>query len=60
MFRPVTADTDKAATYFYHPTQGTYDTRAELEFQLQIGSKRFPEYPMMSLAERFYSLKTAL
>eukprot|EP00969_Alexandrium_andersonii_P335774 14841085-Alexandrium_andersonii.AAC.1 len=34
-----------------------YDKRAELEFQLQIGSKLFPECPMMSLAEQFYSLK---
>ena len=60
MFRPVTATTDKVATYFYHPMQGTYNKNAELEFQLQIGSKLFPEYPMMSLAEEFYSLKKTL
>eukprot|EP00969_Alexandrium_andersonii_P372643 15482176-Alexandrium_andersonii.AAC.1 len=60
MFIPVTADTDKVATYFYHPTQGTYSKCAELEFQLQTGSKLFPEGLMVSLAEAFYSLKETL
>eukprot|EP00969_Alexandrium_andersonii_P038998 1709822-Alexandrium_andersonii.AAC.1 len=60
MSRPVTADTRKVATYFAHPAPGTYSKGAELGFQLQIGSTPFPGYPMMTLAEQFYSLKKTL
>ena len=38
----------------------TYNKSAEVEFQLQIGSKLFPEYPVQSLAEAFYSLRKTL
>ena len=41
-------------------TTGTYDYSKELQWQLQIGSKMFPEYPCRSLAETFYQLKKAL
>lgn len=41
-------------------TTGTYDYGKELQWQLQIGSKMFPEYPCRSLAETFYQLKKAL
>ena len=34
-----------------------YDYQKELQWQLQIGSKNFPEYPVRSLAETFYQLK---
>ena len=37
-----------------------YDFDKELQWQLQIGSKMFPEYPVKSLAETFYQLKKAL
>jgi hypothetical protein len=37
-----------------------YDYSKELQWQLQIGSKMFPEYPVRSLAETFYQLKKAL
>ena len=44
----------------HRPMQGVnnsaYNRNAEVEFQLQIGPKLFPEYPMHSLAEQFYSL----
>ena len=33
---------------------------AEFEFQLQIGSKLFPEYPIRSHAEAYYQLKKTL
>jgi hypothetical protein len=33
---------------------------AEFEFQLQIGSKLFPEYPIRSHTEAYYQLKKAL
>eukprot|EP00969_Alexandrium_andersonii_P042801 1877308-Alexandrium_andersonii.AAC.1 len=36
--------------------QNCYSKRADLEFQLQIGSKLFLGCPMMSLAEHFCSL----
>ena len=34
---------------YYHPD--------ELQFQMQIGSKMIPEYPIRSLAEAFYHLR---
>ncbi len=37
-----------------------HDPSGEFEFQLQIGSKLFPEYPMRSHNEAFYQLKKAL
>lgn len=37
-----------------------YDYTKELQWQLQIGSKMFPEYPVRSIAETFYQLKKAL
>eukprot|EP00969_Alexandrium_andersonii_P337869 14932563-Alexandrium_andersonii.AAC.1 len=40
--------------------QNTYSKRAELAFQLQIGSKLFPACPIVSLAKQFYSLKNTL
>ena len=37
-----------------------YDHSKELEFQMQIGSKMFPEYPIRSMAEIYYQLRKAL
>jgi len=37
-----------------------YDFSKELQWQLQIGSNIFPEYPCRSLAETFYQLKKSL
>ena len=42
---------------FQHPMQGVYNFNYELEFQVQIGSKMYPEYPCMSLSQAFYELK---
>ena len=39
---------------------GAYDYAKEPQWQLQIGSKMFPEYPARSLAETFYQLKKSL
>ena len=39
---------------------GGYNYAKELQWQLQIGSKMFPEYPCRSMAETFYQLKKAL
>ena len=52
---------------FYHPstrttfsTHGNYNPDNDLEFQLQLGSKLFPEYPCKSLTQAFYYLRKAL
>jgi hypothetical protein len=47
---------DGIGTYF----GGAYNYLHELQWQLQIGSKMFPEYPCSSLSETFYQLKKAL
>ena len=39
---------------FQHPMQGTYNFNNELEFQAQIGSKMYPEYPCRSVSQAFY------
>ena len=38
----------------------THDQNGEFEFQLQIGSKLFPEYPIRSHNEAYYQLKKTL
>ena len=45
---------------FEHPMNGTYDVTREVQYQVQIGSKLFPEYPVRSLAQAFFELKKAL
>jgi len=42
------------------PLTGNYDPNREVEFQFQIGSKLYPEYPMRSTAEVFYQLRKTL
>ena len=58
---------DKEYNRFYHPsirtnfsTHGLYNPDNDLEFQLQLGSKLFPEYPCKSLTQAFYYLRKAL
>ena len=52
---------------FYHPMynlnyqdSGYYNADLDLEFQLQLGSKLYPEYPCRSLTQAFYYLRKAL
>jgi hypothetical protein len=46
---------------FWHPMEGTdYDYNKELQLQIQIGSKLYPEYPIRSLAEAYYQLRKTL
>jgi hypothetical protein len=68
------ADTDDRATFynkfwnnFWSPNAGTGETpylthngEKFSHFQLQIGSKLFPEYPIKTHCEAFYSLRKAL
>ena len=41
-------------------TNGSYGFTKELQWQVQIGSKLFPEYPCRSIAETFYQLRKSL
>ena len=41
-------------------SSGIYDNDLDLEFQLQLGSTLFPEYPCKSLTQAFYYLRKAL
>ena len=47
---------------FYHPMcfANAYVPSQEFEISLQIGGKRFPEYPLRSQAETFAALKKCL
>ena len=57
MFSTATAS-EKEANLFYHSMGATaHDPDAEVEIQMQIGSKKFPEYPIKSAAEAFYHLR---
>ena len=39
---------------------GAYDKTKEIQFELQLGSKKWPEYPLMSQAEGFYQLRKTM
>ena len=39
---------------------GHYEPDLEMETQLQIGSKLYPEYPVRSLQEQFYQLRKCM
>ena len=58
---------DKEFCRFYHPHQahnpldeGIYDKNKDLEFQIQVGSKLYPEYPCNSITQCCYHLRKAL
>ena len=58
---------DKEYCRFFHPHQshnpldeGIYDKDKDLEFQIQLGSKLYPEYPCNSITQCFYHLRKAL
>ena len=59
-------DINKPWNGFYHPMSGqipkqeVYNPNFELEYQVQIGSKQFPEYPIRSLAEAFCQLRKTM
>jgi hypothetical protein len=54
--------TEKDWNNFYHPMRNStvYDSGYELEYQVQIGSKLYPEYPVRSVAEAFSQLRKAV
>ena len=66
---PMTTAIRKEWLDFVHPMENAgnaaginlkYDKGYELEFQMQIGSKLFPEYPIRSLSEAFSQLKKSV
>ena len=58
----VATSADKEWLHFVHPMENSvnYDKRLEIEVQLQIGSKLFPEYPIRSISESFAQLKKSI
>ena len=57
----------KEFTRFYHPmvnndeaVNGFYNPDLDLEFQIQLGSKLYPEHPCNSITQCFYHLRKAL
>ena len=57
--------TKKSFNDFYHcmganGVAGVYNPDREMEFQFQIGSTLYPEYPIRSAAEAFYQLRKTL
>jgi hypothetical protein len=49
---------------FHHPmtwsNQTGYNSAYEMEYQLQVGSKLFPDFPMRTLQEQFYQLRKCM
>ena len=45
---------------FWHKMAGTYNKAHELQFELQLGSKKWPEYPVVLQAEAFYQLRKTM
>ena len=60
IFVSMSISTGHEVNNFWHPMEGNYDHDKELKFECQIGSKKFPEYPIRSSAEAFYQLRKAL
>ena len=61
----MSSDAANEVNNFDHPmsvnaTPGTYDSTKEIEFEMQIGSTKYPEYPIRSTAEAFYQLRKPL
>ncbi len=52
--------TRKEVNQYWHPMGTTYNHDEEIEFQLQINSSLYPEYPIRSLCEAFYQLRKTL
>ena len=50
----------KEVNNFYHPMGGSHDKDKELSFEMQIGAKKYTEYPIQSVAEAFYQLRKSL
>ena len=55
---------DKPSIKFYHPMETNnaikFNPEKELEFQIQLGGKLYPEYPVKSISEAFCILKQTL
>ena len=59
----LTTGVRKEFNFFYNPSYlaaSPYDSSKDVQFQMQIGSKLFPEYPIWSTQESFYQLRKCL
>ena len=54
------ATTLKDFNHFWSPMSGDYDGGKEIEVQIQLGSKMYPEMPIRSTAEAFSQLSKCL
>jgi hypothetical protein len=55
-----TANTKKEVNMFYHRMNGTYNKNNEAEIDIQLGSQRYPVYPIRSASEAFYQLRKTM
>ena len=57
----IIAVNQKEVNHFHHPMQISNDPQFDtMEFQIQIGSRTYPQYPVRSLAEAAYHLRKTL
>lgn len=57
---PADNTTENTVNKFYHQMGGTYDFTKELTWDMSIGSKRYPTFPVQSQSEFFDKLQQAL
>ena len=61
LYAPSGGPARRVVNQFSHPMgSGSYNSSKEIQFQMHIGSKLMPEYPIRSLAEAFYHLRKTL
>ena len=61
MFKPPsTTQVYNEVNSFHHEMGGIYDSTKETQFEMSIGSHKWPEYPIKSIAESYYQLKKTL
>ena len=59
----LSGDFRKEWNTFYHPLiqdGAKYNSSNELQLQIQVGSKLYPEYPIQTIREAFYQLRKCL
>jgi hypothetical protein len=58
---PIDIVNQKEVNLFHHPMQGNKDLDFDtMEYQIQIGSRTYPQYPIRSVAEAAYHLHKTL
>ena len=57
---PANYETRNEVNLFWHRMAGNYLKSDEIKFELQLGSKKWPEYPLQSQSEAFYQLRKTM